>query len=127
MPRTAEDVENYLLTLDRRFDNDKGTFLLQGSGVPVAIRVAPPIVAVRVEIGPVPKDDAHRLRLFTALLRYNAGDLVHASYGVQGETVVLSAALELQNLDLNEIEAVLSDVDLALARHVPTLREAAGT
>ena len=59
------------------------------------------------------------------LLEYNATDLMHVSYGIEGETVVLSAALALENLDLNELEATLSDVDLALARHVPVLYEAA--
>ena len=39
-------------------------------------------------------------------------------------TVVLAAALELENLDLNELEAVLNDIEMALARHVPSLVEA---
>lgn len=126
MPRTAEDVENYLLQLDRRFENDEGTYLVSGSdGTPIALRVAPPIVAVRVSIGPAPKDEAHQLKLYTQLLRYNTSDLMHVSYGLENGNVVLSAALELENLDLNELDALLSDVDLALARHVPTLREAA--
>ena len=132
MPRTAEDVENYLLQLDRRFENDAGTYVVSGgvSGnqtpTPIAVRVAPPVVAIRVKIGAVPEDASHQLRLFKRLLEYNATDLMHISYGVEQGTVVLSAALELENLDLNELEAVLSDVDLALARHVPALHEAAG-
>jgi hypothetical protein len=127
MPRTAEDVENYLLQLDRRFENDGGTFLLQApGGTPIAIRVAPPVVAVRVLIGPVPQDSTHKAMLFEKLLRYNASDLMHIAYGVDNDNVVLSTALEIENLDLNELEAVLSDIDLALARHVPQLRSAAG-
>ena len=85
----------------------------------------PPIVALRVVIGPAPDDATHQLRLYTKLLAYNASDLMHVSYGLEGKEVVLSAALPLENLDLNELEALLSDVDLALARHIPTLREAA--
>ena len=126
MPRTVEDVENYLVQLDRRFENDGGTFLLAGANGTIALRVAPPIVAVRVTIGAVPTDQGQQARIFRKLLQYNASDLMHVAYGVEGETIVLSAALELENLDLNELEALLSDVDLALARHVPTLREAAG-
>lgn len=127
MPRTAEDVENYLLQLDRRFDNDAGTYLVSAGAdaPPIAIRVAPPIVAVRVSIGPVPADEAHQSRLFRRLLEYNATDLMHASYGVEAGTVVLSAALELENLDVNELDATLSDIDLALARHVPVLHDLA--
>lgn len=125
MPRTAEDVENYLLQLDRRFENDGGTFLLAGANGTIALRVSPPIVAVRVSIGAVPTEEAQQARLFRKLLQYNATDLMHVAYGLEGENIVLSAALELENLDLNELEALLSDVDLALARHVPTLRETA--
>jgi hypothetical protein len=127
MPRTAEDVETYLLQLDRRFENDAGTYVVWGGdgGSPIAIRVVPPIIAVRVKIGPIPKDETHQSKLFRRLLEYNATDLMHASYGIEGGMVVLSAALELENLDANELEATLSDIDLALARHVPVLHEIA--
>jgi hypothetical protein len=60
--------------------------------------------------------------LFRKLLVLNATALVHAAYGIEGEKIVLSAALELKNLDLNELEAVLADLDMALANQVPTLR-----
>ena len=125
MPRTAEDVENYLLQLDRRFENDGGTYLISAEShdqPPIALRVAPPIVAIRVAITEVPDVSEHQSALFRRLLEYNATDLMHVSYGIDNGTVVLSAALELENLDLNELEAALSDVDLALTRHVPVLR-----
>jgi hypothetical protein len=127
MPRTAEDVETYLLQLDRRFEIDAGTYLVSGGAEtpPIAIRVASPIVAVRVTIGPAPEDERHQARLFRRLLEYNATDLMHASYGIEVGTVVLSAALELENLDMNKLEAVLSDIDVALARHVPVLHDLA--
>jgi hypothetical protein len=126
MPRTVEDVENYLLRLDRRFENDSGTFLISGGpDTPtIAVRVAGPIVAVRVAIGPIPPDAEHQARLFRRLLEFNAEDLMHASYGIENEMVVLSSAHELENLDQNELEATLSDIDLALVRHVPALRHA---
>src|SRR5512132_1645744 len=125
MPRTADDVENYLLQLDRRFENDGGTYLISAEShdqPPIALRVVPPIVAIRVAITQVPEVSEHQSALFRRLLEYNATDLMHVSYGIDNGTVVLSAALELENLDLNELEAALSDVDLALTRHVPVLR-----
>lgn len=127
MPRTREDVETYLYQLDRRFEEQHGTLLVStGAGSPpIAIQIAPPIVVLRVVIGPVPADEAHRIRLYQRLLEYNASDLMHSSYGVEGDTVVLSGALALDNLDVNELEATLSDMDLALLRHVPGLFKAA--
>ena len=130
MPRTAEDVENFLMQLDRRYENDGGTYLVNSAGgemPPIAIRVAPPIVAIRVAIGALPPDREHQAKLFRRLLEYNATDLMHASYGIDNSTIVLSAALPLDNLDQNELEAILSDLDLALARHVPTLHDLATT
>ena len=127
MPRTREDVETYLYQLDRRFEEQHGTLLVStGAGSPpIAIQIAPPIVVLPVVIGEVPSDDAHRLRLFRRLLEHNASDLMHSSYGVEGSTVVLSGALALDNLDANELEATLSDMDLALLRHVSGLFAAA--
>jgi hypothetical protein len=127
MPRTSEDVENFLIELGRRFENDHGTYLITVSEEkpPIAIRVVPPIVAVRVSIGAVPSDHEQQLNLFRRLLEYNATDLMHAAYGIDNGTVVLSSALPLDNLDLNELDATLSDVDLALSRHVPALHELA--
>ena len=55
------------------------------------------------------------------LLELNASGLLHAAFGIDSGQILLSAALELQNLDTNELEAVLADLDLALAEHVPGL------
>lgn len=140
MPRTAEDVENYLLQLNRRYERDGATFILPSAAASVALLVTPPIAALRVDIGSIPREEARLAPFFRKLLEYNATDLMHVSYGLDvthrdepppsaphtPERVVLSGALELENLDINELEAALSDIDLALVRHVPVLHELAG-
>ncbi|HYQ46230.1 MAG TPA: CesT family type III secretion system chaperone [Polyangiaceae bacterium] len=125
MIQTGEDLEGYLLRLERRFERaEDGTYLLSmGADRPlVALRVAPPLLVAQVEIGVAPVDDTTAAPLLRKLLVLNATSLVHAAYGIEGERILLSAALPLQNLDLNELEAVLADVDMALASQVPTLR-----
>ncbi|MEM9694375.1 MAG: hypothetical protein AAGA56_17620 [Myxococcota bacterium] len=126
MPRSAEDVESFLLELNRTFDRTDDMFIVStgAEGTPIAIQVADPVVVVRVNIGAVPDDAAHQLPLFRKLLELNGSDLVHASYAVTGhDEIILSAGLELESLDKNELEAVMSDIDIALARHVSTLWE----
>jgi hypothetical protein len=126
MIQSNEDLEGYLSRLERRFERaEDGTYLLSmGADRPlVALRVAAPVLVAQVDIGPAPADDATAAPLFRKLLVLNATALVHAAYGIEGSTIVLSAALELKNLDLNELEAVLADLDMALANQVPTLRE----
>ena len=54
------------------------------------------------------------------LLEFNARDLVHGSYGIEGDHVVLTDALELTDLDFSEFEA---SVDSLVARaRVPSER-----
>ena len=126
MIQSNEDLEGYLLRLERRFERaEDGTYLLSmGADRPlVALRVAAPVLVAQVDIGQAPADDVAGAVLFRKLLVLNATALVHAAYGIEGKKIVLSAALELKNLDLNELEAVLADLDMALANQVPTLRE----
>ncbi len=123
--RTVKDVEAYLEKLNRRYEasEQQGTYLLHSSEAmpPIALRVDPPLVVLRVHIGDAPGPD--HAALFRKLLQHNAKDLVHASYGLEGDRIVLSAALELENLDFNEIEATLDEIDVALAQQVPGLLE----
>jgi hypothetical protein len=123
--RTEKDVEAYLLRLNRRYrslDNQPGTFLVETTGgmPPVAVRVDPPLVVVRVHIGDIAKDTAP-LTLFRRLLELNARQLVHTSYGIEDEHVVLSSALELENLDFNELQATIDEIDVVLAQQLPEL------
>jgi hypothetical protein len=122
--RNEKDVEAYLLKLNRRFkavDDQPGTFLLHSSESmpPIALRVDPPLVIARVHIGDVTDNAA----LFRKLLELNAKALVHSSFGLEENRIVLSSALELENLDFNELEAALDEIDVALAQHVPMLSE----
>ncbi len=124
--RTEKDVEAYLRELGRRYrgvDDQPCTFLVESSGgmPPVALRVAPPLVVVRVHVGDVPRDAGEHGDLLRKLLELNARQLLHASYGLDGERVVLSSALELENLDFNELQATLDEIDMALAQDLPGL------
>jgi hypothetical protein len=127
MPKTNEDLEAYLSRLERRFERlEDGTYLVAVAPdqPPMAVRLAPPVVVLQVEIGKAPtSDSAEAARLFRRLLELNVKDLLHAAYALDGSKIVLGAALEVDNLDLNELEAVLADMDVALSKHIPVLRE----
>ena len=126
MAKTERDVEAYLLALGRSWEKlgDRTYVIQMGNDTPAALRVAGSLVVARVLIGEAPTGEPEReARLFRRLLEHNASDLVYGSYGLEDGSIVLSAALELENLDINELEAVLGDIDLALARHVGELRE----
>jgi hypothetical protein len=127
MIQTSDDLEGYLSRLERPFERvgEGSTYVLaMGAGRPlVALRLSPPVLVLRVEIGAAPAEPELSLALYKKLLELNAGALLHVAYGLQEGRIVLSAALSLENLDLNELEAALADVDLALSEHVPTLHD----
>jgi CesT_Tir_1 len=122
--RTEKDVEAYLLRLGRRFrqvDGQVGTFLVEMNekAPPLVVRVEPPLVVVRVQVGVVKPETPPDV--FRKLLELNAKQLVHAAYGIDEGHVVLSSALELENLDFNELQATLDEIDMALAQQLPGL------
>ena len=122
--RTQQDVEAYLRSMGRPYkDAGEGTFVVRVEGGSIALKVEPPLVLSRVEVGPVP--GTGREALYEHLLALNATALVHASYGLDEGKIVLSAALELENLDYNELDALIAEVDLALAQQLPKIRELA--
>ena len=123
--RSKQDVEAYLLRMGRPYEEaGEGTYVVRIDSITVAVRISAPLLLVRVEIGRVPAQG--REKFFEHLLKLNAVSLVHAAYGVDGDRAFLSAALELENLDYNELDAVLAEIDLALAQQLPKIRELAG-
>lgn len=126
--RSVQDVEAYLGKMNRRFssvDDQPGTFLVHGGDnmPPTALRVDPPLVVLRVHVGDVEGDSSSNGNLFQKLLMLNAKALVHTSFGMEDQHIVLVSALELENLDYNELEATLDEIDVTLAQQVPQLAE----
>ena len=87
----------------------------------VVVHYAPPVVILRVRVMELPESEPRRSELFRQLIEYNARELVHGSYGLEGDHVVLTDTLELENLDFSEFEASFDSITLALASHLATL------
>jgi hypothetical protein len=126
--RSVNDVEAYLGKMNRRYspvEDQPGTFLVHGGTnmPPTALRVDPPLVVLRSHVGDIEGTPAANGELFKKLLTLNARSLVHTSFGLEDARIVLVAALELENLDYNELEATLDEIDVTLAQQVPALSE----
>ncbi len=126
--RSVQDVEAYLEKMNRRFtpvEDQPGTFLVQGGGnMPAtALRVDPPLVVLRVHVGDIDGDAAQNGELYEKLLTINAKSLIHVSFGLEDGKIVLASALELENLDYNELQAALDEIDVTLAQQVGKLAE----
>lgn len=116
--KTAEDIESYLLKMDLQTDEAReGTWLVRGlTGIDnMIITLAGPVLVFRVKVMELPKH--HREELYRTLLELNATEMMHGAYGIEGESIVISDALQLENLDFNEFAATVEDISLAVASH----------
>jgi len=124
--RGKEDIEGFLDRLDSGTaevrELEPGLWLVRtAAGAEVAINYAPPVVILRVVVMQLPAGAKKQAELCRALLAYNARDLVHGAYGLEGDQVVLVDTLELENLDFIEFEASFDSLTLALATHLGAL------
>lgn len=87
----------------------------------VVVHYAPPVLLMRVRVMELPAGEPRRAELYRQLLELNARDLVHGSYGLEGDHVVLTDTLELENLDYSEFESSFDSITLALASHLGAL------
>ena len=93
----------------------------------VVVHHSPPVVVLRVKVMELPANKAEAEKLCRRLLELNATDLLHGSYGIQADEIVLTEALELAHLDYEEFLASFESITLALASHLrelSTFREA---
>ncbi len=124
--RTIDDVEQFLKESGISYqDIGDGLFIVTDheSGVRnLAIKVDSPVVIFRMRVGDAPAPGApKREALFEELLRLNGGGLLHSAFSLQDDGIYLSAALPLDNLDQNELQAVVEDMGLAASQHLPRL------
>jgi len=90
------------------------------------VHFSPPVVLLRVKVMDLPKGDGKFAALARRLLELN-GELVHGSYAIDGDAIVLTEALELGHLDYEEFLASFESMTLALSsqmRELASFREA---
>jgi hypothetical protein len=123
---TREDIQSFLDRLDGGsltvMEIEPNLWLArttdEAEGV---VHYAPPVVILRVRVMELPDSEPRRTELYRQLLEYNARELVHGSYGVEGDHVLLTDTLELADLDYSEFEASFDSITLALASHLGAL------
>jgi hypothetical protein len=127
--KTSADVQAYLMKMELPSEEPReNTWMVGGlDGLDnLIITLAGPVLVFRVKVMDIPH--AQREELFRTLLELNATEMMHGAYGIEGESVVIMDALQLENLDYNEFAATVDDITLAVASHHSRLakfREAA--
>lgn len=125
---TREDVETFLDRLSTdgasHREVETGLWIVRPSGpldFDVVITHNPPVLLLRVKVMPVPAEDDEASRLNRRLLELNATDMLHGSYGIDSDAIVLIEALELEHLDYEEFLAAYESMTLSLTSHMREL------
>lgn len=125
---TREEIEGFLDRLAAEGTSysevEPGLWIVKPSGAfsfDVVVHYSPPVVVLRVNVMPLPADQQQLATLSRRLLQLNATDLVHGSYGIERDSIVLTEALELAHLDYEEFLASYEGMTLALASHLREL------
>jgi hypothetical protein len=125
---TKDDIESFLVRLAATgasyTEVEPGFWIVRpspDSDLSVAVNYSPPVLLLRVDVMSLPNDGARSAELTRRLLELNASDLLHGSYGIQNNQIVLTEALELSALDYEEFLASYESMTLALASHLREL------
>jgi len=125
---TKEDIERFLDRLGADgagcSEVEPGLWIVKPSGeldFSVVVHYEPPVVVLRVKVMSLPTDPETLATLSRRLLELNATDLVHGSYGIEDESIVITEALELSHLDYEEFQAAFESITVALASHLREL------
>ena len=116
---SREKVEGYLVKLSLTFQEaGTGSWVVRDAekGInDLLVILADPLVILRINVMEAPATG--REKLFEELLRLNATDMVHGAYALDGKNLVIVDTLEADTLDLEEFQASIDAIGLALAQH----------
>jgi len=120
---SREKLDGYLTRLSLTFQEvTPGTWVVsdpQKGLENVLIVLAEPLVILRTQVMAVPPKGTEKL--FEELLRLNALDMVHGAYALDGKNIIIIDTLEADTMDIEELEASLDAIGLALAQHYRVL------
>jgi len=121
---STDELDSFLIKMGLPYEQvGEGTWVINpdsaGRRAPIGVTIEEPIVLFSIpmfELG-TQTNERERESLFRTLLELNA-ELLHSSYALQGDQVVLSGAQQLENLDFNEFQAMVDDMCIALDNHL---------
>jgi Tir chaperone family protein CesT len=125
---TKEDIEGFLdrISADGASyrEVEPGLWIVKPGGeldFDLVVNYSPPVLLMRVKVMSLPTEKSELATLSRRLLELNATDLVHGSYGIEEDSIVMTEALELAHLDYEEFQAAYESINVALASHLREL------
>jgi len=118
-----DKLEGYFIDLNVQYDQKENNLWvitdLERSLQNVLVSIDDQIVTVTVNVMDVPANSNEKF--YEKLLILNATDMIHGAYGIEGKSIVLVDTLEGETLDIEELQASLDSIGLALTQHYKIL------
>ena len=126
MSTSADIVESMLFRSGAVFDQlDPTTWVLHldnRNRSRVIVKVEDPIVLFSLPLCTLDEGVTNREQLYRTLLELNA-DFMHNAYAIENSRLMLSGALQTENLDANEFQAIIDDLTMTLDEHLDKLSD----
>lgn len=117
---TRDEIEHYLIQTGHPHETIDNNMWVVRDTANIVISHAPPLVIFRAKLMDVPQ--RNREAFFRLLLELNASELIHGAYGLEDNSVVLIDTLQSEHLDLNELQATLDALLLAMNQDYQQLK-----
>ena len=118
-----DKLEGYLIDLNVQYDQKENNLWVisddERSLQNVLVPIDDPVVTITVSVMDVP--GSNKEKFFEKLLSLNATDMIHGAYAIEGNNVVLVDTLEGATMDIEELQASLDAIGLALTQHYKVL------
>ena len=123
---SPELIDDYLIRSGLEFDAvDDGMWIIHDDvdhDDNIVVSYSPPLVVFRVKLMDSPEEPQARSSLYELLLRLNATEMVSGAYALEDGAVIATETLQSENLDLNEFQAAIDGLTLAIVEHYDQLK-----
>ena len=124
-----ERIEGYIIDMGLAFEQVQSGLWLIHDEVDyidnIVVYHNPPVLTFRVKLIDAPEEKV-QAELFKRLLELNATSMVAGAYGLEDGSVVIVDTVQSENLDVNEFQASIDSIALAVREHYAELREIIG-
>lgn len=130
MERELNDrIEGYIIDMGLAFEQvQEGLWLIHDEVDYIDNIVVfhnPPVLTFRVKL--IDKlEEKVRPEFYRRLLELNATSMVAGAYGLEDDAVVIVDTVQSENIDVNEFQASIDAIAMAVREHYPELRSIIG-
>lgn len=117
--RNSDDIESFLIDSGYSYERLSEQMWRVSDDIDelenIVVFITETIINFQVSLFTLPESPS--VTLLQRLLELNASSIIHGAFAIDKGKVILIGALELDNLDRNELQAMVESMALAIREH----------